>query len=887
MILGRRNGHGALMGLRRTTSAWAITLALVGAGLPSLAFAQASMNDLIARKTQGGKDGKEKPRLLVEGQEIVYNRDKNTVAASGNVELNYDGRTLQADRVIYDRTTGRVIATGNVRMTEANGQVTTGDRFELTDDFKTGFIDSLRAEQTSRDRLGPYTTRFSAPRGERIGGESTTFEYGTYTACEPCREHPEKPPLWQVKAARIVHNNEEHRIYYENATVEVGGVPIGWVPYFWSPDPTVRRESGFLAPRYIHTKALGYGASIPYFWAISPDKDLTISPSILSRQGVLMQAEYRQRFLTGEFNIRAAGIFQQGESAFIKAPYGPANREARGSIESTGRFNINEHWRYGWDVALLSDKWFLQNYKIRSESFSANYILPESTSSAYLRGQGDRSYFDLSAYYFQGLSYADWQKQLPGVTPVLDYDKRINGPQPLGGELRFQFNFTDVNRQLTQYTPSSVYNSSLGGIPTLGLLSTLPPVPYDSCVVFQRGVCIVSGLAGNFARASAEVSWRRNIIDDMGQVWTPFAYLRTDGFLNSPDLSGYQNQAVTNFIRGNEQFVGRIMPAVGLEYRYPFVADGGQWGTHTITPIGQVVARPNEGHLGRLPNEDAHSLVYDDSNLFSWDKFSGYDRVEGGVRANVGLQYNVVTPTGWTGSALFGQSYHLVGQNSFAGRDLLNTGADSGLDSRASDYVGRIQLNPSENFSLITRGRFDQRDFAVNAFETQAVANFKPFLPIMASLTYARYAAQPEQGYPYRREGLRPGASWQITPNWSVGGSVLFDLDRYLEVRDANALTLAQYAAAFPSNPAYAASLASLSYRKSDPYTVAQTNLAVTYRDECTMFSVNYMVTPRLAATGLRETDRTILVRLELRSLGQSNVSQNITTTTADGIATR
>lgn len=863
------------MGLRRTTSAWTIALALVGAGLPSLALAQGSMNDLLSRKAQGGK---EKPRLLVEGKEIVYNRDKNTVSAAGEVELNYDGRTLQADRVIYDRGTGRVVATGNVRMTEANGNVTTGTRFELTDDFKTGFIDSLRAEQTSVDRLGPVTTRTSAPRAERIDGVSTTFEKGTYTACEPCRENPERPPLWQVKAARIVHNNEERRIYYEDATVEVGGVPIGWIPYFWTPDPSVKRESGFLAPRYIHTKALGYGAAIPYFWAISPDKDLTLSPAFMSRQGVLMQAEYRQRFLTGEFNIRGAGIFQQGDSAFLAPPYGAAGREARGSLETSGRFNINEKWQYGWDIALLSDKWFLQNYKIRSQSISVNYILPESTSKVFLRGAGDRSFFDFSAYYFQGLSYADWQKQLPGVTPVLDYDKRVNAPEPLGGELRYQFNFTNINRQTAQFTPTSVYNSSLGGLPTTGFLSTLPAFPYDSCIVFQRGVCTVSGLAGNFARASAEVSWRRNIIDDYGQVWTPFAYLRADGFFNSPDTTGFQNAMVTNFVRGNEQVIGRVMPAIGLEYRYPFVADAGRYGTHTLTPIGQVIARPNEGHLGRLPNEDAHSLVYDDTNLFSWDKFSGYDRVEGGVRANVGLQYNVVTPSGWTGSALIGQSYQLAGQNSFAGRDLLNTGVDSGLDSKASDYVARLQVNPHENFSLITRGRFNQNDFSVSGFEAQAVANFKPYLPIMVSMTYARYDAQPLQGYPYKREGLRPGASWQITPNWSVGGSVLFDLDRYLEVRDANQLLYTQYA----NSPA----LSSL-IRKADPYTIASTNFALTYRDECTTLSLNYYVTPRLAATGLRETDRTVLVRLELRTLGQSNVSQAINTTTADGIATR
>ena len=79
------------------------------------------------------------------------------------------------------------------------------------------------------------------------------------------------------------------------------------------------------------------------------------------------------------------------------------------------------------------------------------------------------------------------------------------------------------------------------------------------------------------------------------------------------------------------------MPTVGLEYRYPFI-NVQPWGTTTIEPIAQVIIRPNETYAGRLPNEDAQSMVFDASNLFSVDKFSGYDRVEGGGRANVGVQ---------------------------------------------------------------------------------------------------------------------------------------------------------------------------------------------------------------------------------------------------------
>ena len=692
-----------------TTVARIAVAAALAAGLASPAFAQKTLSDVVAAR--GAQAGKGDARLLVEANTIVYNNDKNTVAASGDVELNYSGRTLQADHVIYDRNTGRVFAEGNVRLTEAGGTVTTGNRFELTDDFKSGFIDSLRVQQTVKDHNVEVTTRFSAPRAERVEGDTTVFLRGTYTACEPCREHPERPPLWQVKAARIIHNNEERTIYYEDATVEFLGVPIAYVPYFWSPDPTVKRMTGFLAPHYIHSSALGTGVAIPFFWAIEPDKDLTFDPTFYTRQGVLMQAEYRQRLINGAFSIRAAGIFQQGKSAFLDAPLGAGNRTGRGDVETVGRFNINERWNVGWNVAILSDKWFLQNYKVRSTTVASNYLLLESTSQVYLQGVGDRSLFDLRGYYFQALSYADWQKQLPLVAPVLDYDKRVNGPEMLGGEVRWQFNLTNVHREATDYQAAMVTNRSFPF--AVSSLSTA----YQSCAVFQRNVCLVRGLAGDYTRASGEVSWRRAYIDDVGQVWTPFVYLRADGFFNNPDTNGFQNAQIGNFIDPSQNVVGRVTPAVGVEYRYPFVADAGQYGTHTLTPIGQIIARPNEHNIGRVPNEDAHSLVFDDTTLFNWDKFSGYDRAEGGVRANLGLQYNVVTPSGWTANALFGQSYQVAGRNSYSAQDLINTGLDSGLDTRVSDFVGRVQVSPNDNYSFIVRGRFDKSTFDVNRFE--------------------------------------------------------------------------------------------------------------------------------------------------------------------------
>jgi LPS-assembly protein len=771
-------------------------------------------------------------RLLVDAKEIIYDNDRNTVSASGAVQLNYQGRSLQADRVTYDRATGRVYAVGNARLTDANGSVITGERFELTDDFKNGFIDSLRVVQPTVENGTPVTARFSAPRAERRDGESTVFERGTYTTCEPCKDNPERPPFWQVKAARIIHNNTEKTIYYENASLEFLGVPIAYVPYFWTPDPTVRRKTGFLTPRIVVSSSLGYGASTPFFWAMAPDYDLTITPTFLSRQGVLGEAEWRHRLLNGAYSVRAAGIFQLDPGAFLADPLGPGDREFRGSLESAGLFYLNERWKFGWNATLLSDRWFLSNYPVYSSTVSSLY-LRESISTVFLQGLGDRSFFDLRGYYFQGLSTYDWQEQQPVVHPVLDYDRRFDGPSLIGGEIGLNLNVTSLTRDAAQFEeiPKQVAKFGI----------------FDTCTVFMRGQCLVRGISGTTSRASLDLSWRRRFVDSVGQAWTPFAYARADGFWVEPTFSGYQNANLANFI-GQEETAARFMPAVGLEYRFPLVGSLGPSLTQVVEPIAQVIARPNETRIGRLPNEDAQSLVFDDTSLFDWDKFSGYDRAEGGVRANLGAQYTLTGANGFSADALIGQSFHLAGVNSFQPGDIANVGRDSGLESERSDYVGRLRVSPSSNLTVFTRGRFDEDDFSMKRLEAGVTVNFNPLLPVSGTFLYANYAPQRELGFEKGREGFMAAGRWDITPNWHVSSSVVLDLDQ---------------------------STSSIK-KSSSGFDVASFGLGLGYADECTVFMVSYSIAPKSIAVtaGEKEVAQTVMFRLELRTLGEFGYQQ-------------
>lgn len=838
-------------GVRRIARLAAAT-ALATTLAPVLAWTNLAYAQAPAAKPQ--------ERMVVDARELVYDKDRNTVSAVGDVQILYQGRTIEADRVVYDRQSKRVVATGNARITESNGTVITGDRFNLTDDFRDGFIDSLRVVNTDK-------TRFSAPRAERTDGEVFVFDKGIYTACEPCAENPERPPFWQVRAARIIHKKSEQMIYYEDARLEFAGVPIAYIPYMSGPDATVKRKTGFLSPKFINTSALGYGVGLPYFINLAPNYDLTLTPTYLSRQGLLGEVEWRHRFVNGSYNIRAAGIFQRDQDAFLKSPFGAGDDRFRGSIESTGKVFLNPRWNFSWDVAGSTDRFFFKNYRIRSESITASTYLQESTSTASLNGQTANAWFDMRGYYFQPLTYTDWQKQQPVVLPAIDYNKRVHKPSMIGGELSFTVNITHLTREAASYKELPTQKTYLINTPSYSL--------FDGCAIYQKDRCLVTGIGGTVARATAEVDWRRNFVDPIGQVWTPYASLRADIFSINPNTTSYTNANVSTIADVSDEVFGRAMPAVGLMYRFPFVATT-SWGSHILEPVAQVVVRPNETNSLRVANEDAQSLVFDDTNLFEWNKFSGYDRVEGGSRANIGLRYSGNFGKDAYANLLVGQSYHLGGRNSYTQGDLVNTGLDSGLDTRRSDYVAKAQLSPFKGLLFQAGGRFDE-----STFETQRVDASASFSrgPLATTVGYSRYEPQPSLGITRRREGLSLTQSVSFAQYWSVRGSVLFDLDKFKYDRERyrDALALYQANPAAYTNPIYP---------NTGPFQTAAASLGLRYQDECTIFDVSYSQSYADRQAGAKNDTRTVMFRLELRTLGEISYSQNLgSTSSGDGVA--
>ena len=757
----------------------------------------------------------EKAPMLLQATEIHYDYTNHLVSAVGNVQIYYNSNTVEADKVVYDEVRKRMRAEGNVRLTEPDGKITYANMMDLSDDFRDGFVDSLRLDTPDR-------TRMAAQRADRSEGNFTVLHGGVYTACEPCKDDPKKPPLWQIKAARILHDGNEKTIYFEDASLEFFGKPVAYMPYFSAPDPTVKRKSGFLFPIMTSNSKTGFGVEIPYYWALAPDYDFTFSPRLMTTQGALLRGEFRQRLINGAYSIRLSGIYQLDKDVFLRdgGPATPGYRDFRGGVETSGQFALTDKWTWGWDSVLPSDRTFYQDYNLRTYQRGANVLqwgLTEGVSQMYLVGRGDRSYFDLRGIYYYGFSEADVQSQIPVIHPVLDYDY-IFGQPVFGGELGYKFNMTSLSRSSAAFDPVNAASSPVCGITSADPAARTPDK------------CLLRGIPGDYTRVSAEAEWKRSYTDPYGQIFTPFVKLRAD----AASISISNQPGVANYFTPGDSTEFRAMPTVGLEYRYPFISVH-SWGTQTIEPIAQLIIRPNEQRIGKLPNEDSQSLIFDDSNLFKIDKFSGWDRIEGGGRANVGVQYTAQFNRGGSVNAVFGQSYQLFGTNSFAVTDATNTGISSGLDTSQSDYVGRVTYQPDSIYAFTTRYRLDHSTMEVQRFEAEARANFDRW---SVGLLYGRYAAQPELGFLDRREGVLANATVKLTENWVASGALRYDLDAHR---------------------------------------VAGTQLGFGYIDDCLIIALNYIT--NYTYSGNPTSDQRVMLQFSLRTLGGSAFGTTVSST--------
>ncbi len=527
--------------------------------------------------------------LQFSAEELLYDYDADVVTAKGDVRVYRRSDRLRADSVTWNRKTGEVVAEGNIVIINAGGDAAYGDRIELTDTLKDGVVDNMLVVLEAGGRI-------AARRGERSNEIVTVYD-AAYTPCDVTdSDGCPKEPSWKITANRVVYDPRSGRIRYHGARVSVFGFATLPLPAFSHPAGG-RSDDGILAPSISYTRTNGFQVSLPYFIAMAPDRDLTITPTLFSDVAPMLRAEYRELNSLGAFRVAAYGTYSR-RSDDLTVPLTPATstNSFRGYLDGIANYQLDPNWSVSGSVRVATDRTFLRRYDLSRDDRLRNNIRVERIDES--------SYFAINGWAVQTLRVGESQRLQPIALPEIDYRRRFDGP--LGGKVEAQVNTLALTRTGGQDTQ----------------------------------------------RAFASLRWDLRRLTSWGQEITLTAFGRGDVYNANDTLS-----TTVESYRGTEGFRGRAIGAVALDMRWPLIGPA-FGGTQRITPRFQIVAAPKLDNLA-VPNEDARAVDLEDSNLFALNRFPGYDRFEDSTRFTWGVEYALYLP-GLSIDANVGQSYRLT-----------------------------------------------------------------------------------------------------------------------------------------------------------------------------------------------------------------------------------
>ena len=363
--------------------------------------------------------------FILNAQKIVNNHNESKVIATGDVEVIQGKEVLRADYLEFDKIKNKVYVKGNVSILDEDGVVYFADYAEVDKGFKNGLSKNISI-------LFPDNSKMAASTGKRFKGTITRLKKALYSACN-C-DDPNKKPTWQIKASEVVHDSKRKKISYKNAYLEFLGFPVAYTPYYSHPDPSVKRQSGFLFPSYRSNSELGTVISTPYYYALSPYKDLTIEPMYISGQRPLMYAQYRQRFHNGEVNAESS--FTNADRRTRVKTYSNKNR---GHLFIDGKFDHSDFWRYGFNIKRTTDDTYLARYMFEGAS-------DRLQSDFFIEGFDDEHYFYATGIATQVQSSTYQSNKTPLILPSINYNYQGSKKTKMGF-VDFNANFLSLTRR--------------------------------------------------------------------------------------------------------------------------------------------------------------------------------------------------------------------------------------------------------------------------------------------------------------------------------------------------------------------------------------------------------------------------------------------------------
>ena len=595
-------------------------------------------------------DGLRGGGFYLEADELIEDDAKHTVTAHGSVEARYQGRVLRADQLVYNQATGVVTATGEVTILNPDGTAEFSQSAVLDRQLSAGVAVAFST------RLQDNVTITSASV-VRPTPDVSTLDHAVFTACPVCAKQPH--PTWSIRARQVVEDKKRHTITFHHAVILIRGLPAIYIPIIWEPDLETKRKSGLLIPNAGVSSLRGFSYEQPYLQVLSPSADLVVSPQINTKVNPFLNLDYQQRFYSGAIDVRTGYTYEQD---FNSEGDKLGNATSRSYILAKGLFAISDDWEWGFTAERASDPLIFDRYSVPDPFVERGLYAADDRrliSQLYTTRQSSDLYVSVAAIDVQGLRSTDINGTFPAIAPLIEARYEPQDPI-LGGRLRVDGSGVVLDRDESPLDP------------------TLPGV--DS------------------RRGTLEANWQRTFIFPNGMRLDPFLDARADIYsLDEQPPPGPKNPVIA-----------RSLETAGATLSWPFVKRDGSW-TYVIEPVAQVVISPTLRQDPRIPNEDSVDFSFDETNLFQFDKSSGYDLIDSGQRLNVGVRATLQTDAGENASVLLGRSFRAEPDPDLP--------AQSGLASSLSDWVIAASATPIRNLDFFVRSRLDTSNLNLNYLE--------------------------------------------------------------------------------------------------------------------------------------------------------------------------
>ncbi|MEW9918741.1 LPS-assembly protein LptD [Marimonas sp. MJW-29] len=352
------------------------------------------------------QDSEPRPAILI-ADNVFINADR-TLVAEGNVEAFQGGTRIRARAIRYNQDSGALEIEGPITLTDGADTIILADAAQLDADFRNGLLTGARLILAQQLQL-------AARRVDRVNGRYNQLSKASVTSCRVCDDGT--PPLWQIRAKRIIHDELEQQLYFDEAQFRILDVPVFYVPRLRLPGPKLERATGFLVPSIRTTSQLGTGFKIPYFIKLSDHRDLTVTP-YLSSVTRTVELRYRQAFRQGriEFNGAVTRDDQRPD-------------KTRGYLFGRGDFELARDYKLNFDVEITTDRGYLNEY---------GYFLQDRLESQVTISRARRDQLVRGSFYnFESLRAGDINDNLATVVFDGEYERRFF-PRKGGGELRFR-----------------------------------------------------------------------------------------------------------------------------------------------------------------------------------------------------------------------------------------------------------------------------------------------------------------------------------------------------------------------------------------------------------------------------------------------------------------